>query len=350
MSMTPLERWLAVLGREKPDRVPMDYWGTNDFTLQLMTYLGCPNKRATLERLHIDFVVKPKAVYVGQPRPRGLDAFGCRFSFVGHETGALEACVTHPLADFESPEEIERNYQWPSPDWWDYSTIADQVKGFEDYPVQAGGSELFTIYRNLRGPDQAFTDLAENPEMVHYILEKLFLLAYQDTLRIFESIPGRVTLCPVAEDLGDPTDLMISPRHIREFLLPSMKRMINVAHEGGAFVFHPDDGNIRRMIPDLIEAGIDVLNPIPWRCPGMERVALKRDFGGAVVFHGGMDNQITLPYGSEEDVRMEVRLNLRILGKGGGYILAPCHNLQSSTPVENVVAMYDTGYAEGQVY
>ena len=167
---------------------------------------------------------------------------------------------------------------------------------------------------------------------------------------MFESIPGRVTLCPVAESLGDATDLTIAPRHVREFLFPGLKRMIKLAHEGGAFVFHPDDGNIRRMIPDLIEAGIDILNPVAWRNPGMERVTLKRDFGEAVVFHGGMDTLITLPFGSEEDVRMEVRLNLRILGRGGGYILAPCHNLQSSIPVENVVAMYETGHAEGQVY
>jgi len=349
MAMTPLERWLAVLRRERPDRVPMDYWGTNEFTCQLMSHLGCSSKRATLERLHVDFVVKPKAVYVGRPRPRGLDPFGCRHAFVGNETGVYEECVSHPLAEFTTPEEIEENYIWPSPDWWDYSTIVEQVEGFEDYPVQGGGSEPFLIYKNLRGAEQAFIDLVENPDLAHYILGKLFDLAYQDTVRIFESIPGRMNLCYIAEDLGDQTDLMISPRHIQTYLLPGMRRMIELAHQGGAFVFHHDDGSIRRILPDLIDLGIDVLNPIQWRCPGMERVALKRDFGDSVIFHGGMDNQITLPFGSEEDVRMEVRLNLRMLGKGGGYILAPCHNLQGNTPVENVVAMYETGYEEGNV-
>ncbi|GAB4456420.1 MAG: hypothetical protein Kow00120_25730 [Anaerolineae bacterium] len=90
-----------------------------------------------------------------------------------------------------------------------------------------------------------------------------------------------------------------------------------------------------------------LLNPIQWRTKGMDRAALKRDFGDRVVFHGGMDNQYTLPFGTVAEVRQEVRDNLRILGEGGGYILAPCHNIQANTPPENIVALYETGYAEG---
>lgn len=350
MRLTPLERWKTVLRREKPDRVPMDYWGTNEFTLQLMTYLGCRNKRETLEKLHVDFVVKPRAVYVGHPRPRGVDAFGCRFSYVGHRDGPGEECVFHPLAGFASVSEIEAKYEWPSPDWWDYSTIGEQVEGFDDYPVKAGGAELFATYRHLRGPAQAAADVVENPEMVEYVMAKLADLACQDTIRMFDSIPGRITLCRFADTLADPDDLILSVHHIRAFILPGLKKVIDLAHQNGAAAFFQGDGNLRRILPDLIEAGVDVLNPIPWRCPGMERVGLVRDFGDHLIFHGGMDDQITLPFGSEEDVRMEVRLNLRILGKKGGFILAPSHTLQATTPVENVVALYETGYAEGQVF
>lgn len=349
MNMTPLERWQAVLRREKPDRVPMDYWGTNEFTLQLMTHLGCRTKRKTFEKLHVDFVVKPRPVYVGRPRQRGVDAFGCRFSYVGRKDGAGEECVFHPLAGFASVSEIEDAYEWPSPDWWDYSTIGEQVREFDDYPVKAGGTELFAAFRNLRGPEQAAADIIENPELAEYVFGKLADLAYQDTIRMFESIPGRITLCRFADGLADQDDLLLPVPQIRRFILPGLKKTIDLAHQGGAAVFFQGDGNLRRILPDLIEAGIDVLNPIPWRCPGMERVGLVRDFGDRLIFHGGMDDQITLPFGSEEDVRMEVRLNLRILGKKGGYILSPSHTLQATTPVANVVAMYETGYAEGRV-
>ena len=123
--------------------------------------------------------------------------------------------------------------------------------------------------------------------------------------------------------------------------------MIDLAHEAGAYVFHHDDGNVTRILPELVELGIDLLNPIQWRADGMDRDGLKRQFGGRIVFHGAVDNQYTLPFGTVEEVRQEVRDNLRILGEGGGYILAPCHNIQPITPLENILAMYETAYEEG---
>ncbi|MFN2285687.1 MAG: uroporphyrinogen decarboxylase family protein, partial [Anaerolineae bacterium] len=118
-------------------------------------------------------------------------------------------------------------------------------------------------------------------------------------------------------------------------------------HEGGGVVFTHSDGAIRPVIPDLIDIGMDVLNPIQWRCKGMEREGLKRDFGDQIIFHGGMDNQQTLAFGSVDDVVEEVKTNIAILGAGGGYVIAPCHNIQAISPPENIVAMYETGYREG---
>jgi uroporphyrinogen decarboxylase len=345
--LSPRERWLAVLHRERPDRVPMDFWGTDETMAALVKHLGCAGRREALERLHVDFVVKLEPRYAGPPLPAGGDAFGRAYRSVAYGTGVYDECVNAPLAAFGSVAEIERGYTWPSPDWWDYSALEAGLRGLEAYPVQGGGSEPFLIYKDLRGQEQAFVDLVENPEIVHYCLDKLFGLAYENTSRIFDALPGRVTFTYVAEDMGGQNDLMMSAAHIREFLLPRMERIIDLSHQGGAFVFHHNDGAIRRIVPDMIEAGIDLLNPIQWRCGGMERDVLKRDFGARVVFHGGMDNQQTLPFGTVGDVRAEVLDNLRILGAGGGYILAPCHNIQALTPPENVVAMYETCYENG---
>jgi len=343
-TLSPRERWLAVFKREKPDRVPMDFWGTDEAVAVLMKHTGCASRRAALEKLHVDFAVKLEPRYAGPPLPPGFDAFGRFYKQITYETGVYDECVTSPLASYGSVAEIERNYTWPSPDLWDHRSLPAQLEGLEMYPVQGGGSEPFLIYKDLRGQEQAFIDLVENPEIVHYCLDKLFALAYENTRRIFETVPGWVTFTYVAEDMGAQNDLMISVAHIREFLLPGMKRMIDLSHQGGAYAFHHNDGGIRRILPDMIEAGIDLLNPIQWRCGGMEREALKRDFGSKVVFHGGMDNQQTLPFGSVDDVRREVLDNLEILGRDGGYILAPCHNVQALTPPENIVAMYETCY------
>lgn len=345
--MIPRERWLAVLRGQKPDRVPMDYWATEETTGRLVKHLGFRTRQQALQKLHIDFVVKVAPEYIGPKLRRRTDNFGCGYRFADYGAGTYNECVLHPLAKFKSVEEIECRYQWPNPDWWDYSDIPRQIRSYERYPVRGGGSEPFLTYKDLRGQEQAYIDLIENPEIVRYCLDKLFDLAYENTVRIFERIPGKVTLSYVAEDMGGQTDLMFSPAHIREFLLPGMKRMIDLAHQAGAFVFHHNDGNCRRIIPDMVAAGIDILNPIQWRSPGMEREELKREFGQRLVFHGAMDNQHTLPFGSVDDIRREVEDNLRILGEGGGYILGPCHNIQPITPPENIVAMYEAGYECG---
>jgi uroporphyrinogen decarboxylase len=171
---------------------------------------------------------------------------------------------------------------------------------------------------------------------------------YENTRRMFAQIPGQVTFTYVAEDLGSQENLLFSPQSIREFFFPGMRRMIDLAHDAGVFVFTHSDGAIRKIIPELIELEIDILNPIQWRCTGMAREELKRDFGDQLIFHGGMDNQQTLPFGTVEEVRQEVIDNLEILGQHGGYILAPCHNIQAVSPVENIIAMYETGFEFGK--
>jgi len=347
--MTPRERWLAVLGRRKPDRVPMDYWATPEVTERLVQHLRCETLMEMYERLHIDAVVSVWPKYVGPTIPEGSNVYGCRFRDVRHTTGVYSEIIYSPLAQYETVSEIKKNYMWPTVDLYDYSVIPDQIQGCEDYPIRGGGSEPFLTYKELRGMKQAFLDLYLHPDIVHYCLDQLFEFCFENTKLIYEQIPGKVMLSYVAEDFGGQTGLLFKPEHIREYMIPGMKRMIDLAHSNGVYVFHHSDGSVRKIIPDMIEAGIDVLNPIQWRCRDMDRETLKREFGDKVVFHGAMDNQYTLAFGKEAEVRQEVRDNLRILGKGRGYILAPCHNIQPVTPMENILAMYDEGYKQGRL-
>lgn len=345
--MTPRERWLAVLNRQPFDRFPLDYRATPEMSATLVEHMGAADMAEVRERLHIDPVMGVGGRYVGPAVAPDEDVFGVKYEMADYGTGVYREVVSGPLEEFDSIEEIEANYTWPSPDWWDYSEIPSQIEGKEDRPMRGGGSEPFLTYKSLRGQEQAFMDLVLHPEMVHYCLDKLFALAYEGTSRIYEQVPGKVMITYVAEDLGSQSSLLISREHIHEFLLPRMKRMMDLAHEAGAYVFHHSDGSIMDILPDMIETGIDVLNPIQWRCEGMDREVLKARFGGRIAFHGAMDNQQTLPFGSVEDVRIEVADNIRMLGEGGGYILAPCHNIQAVSPPENIVAMYETAYELG---
>jgi uroporphyrinogen decarboxylase len=346
-SMTPRERWLAVLQRRIPDRVPTDYWATDETHARLKAHLGIADDDRLYEHLHIDrpYTVSPR--YVGPALKADQDVFGIRYRMMDYGSGAYRETVTHPLACYNTLEEIEREYRWPSPDWWAYDHMPRQIQRYERSPIRGGGSEPFLTYKDLRGDTQAYMDLILHPEIVHFCLDRLFDLAYVNTQRIYEAIPGQVMISYVAEDMGSQSSLLFSPAQIRTFLLPRMLRMMNLVHEAGAFVFYHSDGAVRPILPDMLAAGIDVLNPIQWRCAGMDRAGIKADFGDRIVLHGGVDNQQTLPFGSAEDVREEVVENIRVMGDGGGYILAPCHNIQAITPMENIVAMYDEAHISG---
>lgn len=348
-SMTSKERWLAVLRRETPDRIPMDYWATDEATARLMKHLGVSTRRELFARLHIDQPLKLEPAYVGPPIPPGRNIYGCGYQDVDYGTGVYPECVHHPLAGCATIDEVEAAITWPSADWFDVASLADQIAGNEDRPIRNIDCEPFLTYVDMRGMAQAYMDLSTNREMVEYCLDRLFDFRYEVARRIFETLPGQVDIMYVAEDFGAQENLLFSPKLIREIFIPRMKRVMDLVHEAGATVFTHSDGAIRPIIPDLIAAGMDALNPIQWRCKGMEREGLKRDFGDRIILHGGVDNQQTLPFGTVEDVRQEVIDNIRIMGDGGGYILAPCHNIQAVSPPENVVALYETGYEYGQL-
>jgi len=345
--MTPRERWEAVLNRRTPDRVPMGWSATAEATEKVMAHVGAPDIEALLEHFHVDRIHDAAPKYVGPEPPADRNIFGCGLKRVEYATGSYNEVVENPLAQYNSVEEIETDYTWPEADWWDYLHIAADLVGKEHMPVQANNLSPFMWFGYLRGLEQSFVDLVENPQIAHYILDKLIALEMTMMERILNEADGKVLYAYVADDFGSQQSMMISMPQVREFYIPKVQPVIDLLHESGALVFHHNDGAIRPMIPDMIDAGIDVLNPVQWRCQGMEREGLKRDFGDRLVFHAAMDNQYTLAFGTVDDVRQEVLDNLRILGEGGGYILAPCHNIQAVSPPENVVAMYETAYEEG---
>lgn len=345
--MTPKERWLAAVRHETPDRVPMYYRATEEATEKILAHTRCATTDELCDRLHIDRLASVSPRYAGPSRPPGDDLYGRRFEDVQYEGGSYRECVYHPLARYETVAQIEAEYVWPTADWYDYSDLAAQLVGSEHRALSAGGSEPFLIYKQLRGEEQAFIDLAAHPDIVHYCVGKLYEFCYENTRRIYEAIPGKVTVTSVAEDMGAQDRLLYSRAHLEEFFFPHMKRMMDLAHEAGAYVDTHSDGAVLEIIPDLLEMGMDILNPVQWRCAGMERENLKGQFGDRLVLEGAMDNQYTIPFGSIDEVRQEVRDNIRILGEGGGFILTPCHNIQVVGPPENVVAMYETAYEEG---
>lgn len=350
--MTPRERWLAVLAGQKPDRIPTDYWATWEVTERLLRELKCEGVIDLFQKLHIDWPYNYSAPHKTNKHPvdAQADIWGVRYRHVEHGAGgAYDEVAYHPLANMTTAEEIHA-FAWPSADDHDYDVLKAKLATLPgDRALSCGYYEPFLLYCSMRGMEQGMMDLLVEPEIAEAILGHIFDYTYQVNQRMFEIGKGRIDTTYVAEDLGSQTSLLMGLDQIRRFLLPNQKKMADLARGYGIHIFYHTDGAAREVIPDLINVtGIEILNPIQWRCPGMEREGLVRDFGDKVVFHGAIDNQQTLPFGTPADVRNEVLESIEIF-RPARWICAPCHNLQPVSPTANILAMYETIWENGKL-
>ncbi len=351
--MNARERMLAAIHHQRCDRVPTDIWATPESWAKLERAFGAGSQRA-MDALHIDGMETVGPEYAGPPIPvagpeEQVDFWGMRSRRVCHATGAYWEQFVFPLAFVQSIEDLDR-YRWPSPDWFDYSGLRERAAAArENRVVQSGYMAPFYYHNLLRGLERSLTDPLDDAELTREILKRICDFFFEYHLRVFEACEGLVDVAQVTDDYGSQTGPLIGLPTFRDFYKPHLQRFIDLCHAFGITVFHHDDGAIRPFLPDLVAMGIDILNPVQHACPGMEMEGLKRDFGHRLCFHGGIDNQKTLPFGTPEEVRAEVRHAIDALSPDGtGYILAPCHNIQAVSPLENVVAMYDEAFRYGR--
>jgi uroporphyrinogen decarboxylase len=186
------------------------------------------------------------------------------------------------------------------------------------------------------------------PEFTHCLIRHISDFFTEYHRRCFEAAPGLIDVTQVTDDWGSQHGLLTSPQIFEAFYRAPTQRAIDLARSYDILVFHHDDGDMRPLLPTLTEMGIDILNPIQWRCGDWDLAALKTEFGQRLCFHGGVDNQETLPHGTPDEVRAEVKRVIGALASDRtGLILAPCHNIQSNTPVENILAMYEAAREYG---
>lgn len=343
---------LAAINHQPVDRVPTDIWATAEVWAKLRAHFG--DGANFFELLHIDGFAGTGPAYIGPagpPAPEGesVDYWGIRRSKIGYGSGHYDEVCSNPLAAATTLDDLEA-YAWPQADWFDYSKMkAAAAAGHDARAVACGYMAIFYYHNLLRGLETSLMDPLLDAGFTHHLLGRLSDFFFEHHKRMFEACEGLIDVTQVTDDYGSQHGPIISLEVFNEFYRPHMKRFVDLAHSFGVKTLHHDDGAIRPFIPHLIDIGIDILNPIQWRCPGMAIEGLKADFGRRLCFHGGVDNQHTLPFGTAADVRAEVRHNIDILAADNtGYILAPCHNLQANTPVENITAMYDEAWQYGK--
>ncbi len=233
-----------------------------------------------------------------------------------------------------------------------YSLFDTQVRkapsgvGFIVDRVCAGLTEMFFRFR---GYEQGLIDMLENPKASREVLERIadYKIQYWDIVADYlesRNLEDSVLVASECDDLGTQQSLLLSPELLSEIVFPPMRRYLGWMKKRLPYcrIFFHCDGAIRPIIPDFIEMGIDILNPVQYSASGMDLRELKRDFGKDLVFWGaGIDTQDTLVKGPVEKIRDEVRRNIETLAPGGGYVFAPIHNVQADVPPEHFWAMWE---------
>lgn len=352
--MTSRERILAAIDRKPADRIPCDIWATPEIWAALKAHFHTDDQWVVRQKLGIDSIDGPGLSYTGKDRslPDGTQSgiWGTLYKAQPLPTGGVYYEQVHyPVKDLRDVHALD-DFNWENPADYDYVSAAAYCReACKHRAVMAGYIAPFVDLWLLFGQETALLNLALRPDLIEAVLDRTMAYRLEQHRLLFETCKGALDLTQVTDDFGSQNGLVMSPATIRSIFWPHYRNAIRLAKSFGLRVFHHDDGAMSEIIPDLIEMGVSVINPIQWRCPGMELERLKRDFGAHIAFHGSVDNQHVLPFGTTEEVRAEVRKNIQILGSDGtGFVIAPCHAIQSGTPLENVLAMYDEIQQQGK--
>lgn len=359
------ERFALTMAHRPVDRPPMDL-GSTDMTgieggpRALAPALGLgldrlsPEERdeAVLRALDTDIRGVGGILAPASPLQRRIsetrfaDAWGIEYEWNGHHY----EMTGHPLAGATIPD-LER-YPWPRPEAIDPAQIEALRRRarflFEETPyVVCGRHPVFGVFELgcwMCGFDDFLWRLAGDPEFVHRFFA--IVLAYQKRVQeiYFGALGPWLHFTTSGDDFGTQTGPFLSPAMFRDLILPYFaERVRHLRRFTGAHFFHHTCGAVFPLIPDLIAAGVEILNPIQPRAAQMEPARLKAAFGDRLVFYGGVDTQDLLPQGPPERVAAETRDLVRVLGRNGGYILSAAHCIQEDVPPANVVAMYRAG-------
>ncbi len=383
MSMTPRQRVLAAINHEEPDRVPIIIGVSNATGIKMKPYQGIKKiagiqaadeyiydwpelgtakiDELTMQRLHSDVRgvrdLEPAATlarnHTRPPHTDCIDSWG---------SGQIEITPgewfpgVHPLLEATTIEEIINYPGWP--DMSDPTRVAHvkeaarKLAEGNEYAILATPWLLFPLERAfaMQRMDNFLLNMAMYPDFAKELLVKIADVCKALMGPFLAALGDHVDIIKIGDDIGTQDSLLISPQMYREFLKPIHADYIGFIKERTkAKVFFHTDGDVRPLIDDFVEIGVDILNPIQTSAGKMSDLAtLKKRFGKEIVFCGGIDTHRILPYGTPEEVRQEVRRVIGLLGEGGGYMVASVHTIMNDVPPENVLAMVDAVEEFGQ--
>lgn len=375
--MNSHERLLTALEHKEPDRIPLDLGSTQVTGIHRRAYadfrqkLNLPALEPTICD-HIQGLVLPdedilthlgvdvRGLFPLNSHNRGLpdqprggywvyhDEWGITHRRL-HPDGLYYDIAQNPLAGPELTVADIENHPWPdfSKDW--------RIEGLRSRAkaCRAAGyavvlkdpfAGVFEMAQRLVGMKNLLIMMASKKSLAGALFDKLVELKLDFWGMALPKLSDVVDVISQADDYGTQISLLISPRMFREQIKPRWKTVFDRLKElaPSAYRFFHSCGSVRPLIPDFIELGVQILNPVQVSATGMEPASLKRDFGDALTFWGGgIDTQQVLPHGTPQEVKDEVQRNIEMLAPGGGYVFNTVHNIQADVPVDNILALYE---------
>lgn len=355
--MNSKERVLNTIAHQPTDRVPVDYWSRDDVTQKLMTYLGLKSVEELYLRLGIDLRTIPLGMHdpVFEAKTTGVlggfsESSGGKYIIYNDGRfedvwGVVRRLGSDQLYDhwvsgpFVETDDID-SFAWPDLNGFDsVETTRAIVKSYQNRFALMGKVSLpFKLAWHMRGFENFLCDMMADPDFAKSLLERVASYQREKGLRF---IRAGVDIVGIVGDLGMQDRLMVNPATWRKIEKPIIAGMIKAfkTENPNILIYFHSDGNIMEIMPDLIEIGVNIINPIQPEC--MNPVEVKEKYGDQITIHGTISIQRTLPNGSVDDVKHEIYERIETCGKKGGLIICPSNLFQNDTPLENIVAMYD---------
>jgi uroporphyrinogen decarboxylase len=354
--MTSKERVLTAFAHQEPDRVPINYLCNPGIDGRLKKHfrLKADDDEALLEALGVDF----RGIYVPYTGPRlhqevpgrGVSPeWGIHTRWVAHESGGYWDYCDFPLQDAD--EEQIAAWPMPSPDDYDYSSVFDRCTKYGKYAIFTGNAGIGDIINStgfIRGTEQTLIDLITDDPAGLLLTDRRLEIQLEVMMRTLDGAKGKIDFLWMGEDLGSQNAPLISLELYRKHIRPRHQKFINLAKAYNIPVMIHTCGSSSWAYEDFIEMGIHVIDTLQPEAKDMSPAYLKKHFDGRLAFHGCISTAGPVAYGSVQDVISNVNETLEIMMPGGGYCMAPTHQLQDNSPTENVVAMYEAAHKYGQ--
>lgn len=344
--MTSKERVRAAITHQNPDQIPAAFEAVHSVVQKLLHHYHFTSYDQLLDKFQIDIVpVSPR--YIGPPLKEYYNDknqlvrqsyWGFEETFYHTDVDTYTITSHFPLAGVETVEEVNA-VPFPDPDWFDYSEITRQCRKYPDKAIITGHEGPFQIVTFLIPMDEFFMLMIDSPEVAKRILERMLEFELEYYRRILEAGNGLIDIIRPHDDYGTQISLLFSVDMWKEFFMDNTKKLTALAHRYNAFYQQHSCGAVRPLIPDFIDCGVDVLEPLQ-KVKGLEPESLWEAFGGKITFHGGIDTQKVLPYGTPEEVARETAYYMKSLHHNGGYILMASQCFEGDVPVENIEAVY----------